>query len=142
VLCAGEPDTPELAKEFIGLVDELQASRDGVHWIQEMLPRAEVIQLLSDRPCSPARRCTSRRHREPGGDGLRNRRGGQRCGGIPDVVRNGVTGLLVPYSEADPRAFEDAFAERVNELLENPERARRWAWPAASGPWRSTAGAP
>src|SRR5581483_9735946 len=41
VLCAGEPDTPELAREFTGLVDELRAHRDGVHWIRQMLPRDE-----------------------------------------------------------------------------------------------------
>ncbi|HTF46287.1 MAG TPA: glycogen synthase [Pseudonocardia sp.] len=125
VLCAGEPDTPELAKEFVGLVDELQASRDGVHWIQEMLPRGEVIQLLSG---STVFACPS--VYEPQGIvnleamGCETAVVASDVGGIPDVVRNGVTGLLVPYSEADPRAFEDAFAERVNELLENPERSR------------------
>jgi len=127
VLCAGEPDTPELAKEFIGLVDELQASRDGVHWIQEMLPRAEVIQLLSG---STVFACPS--VYEPQGIvnleamGCETAVVASDVGGIPDVVRNGVTGLLVPYSEADPRAFEDAFAERVNELLENRSGPGRW----------------
>jgi starch synthase len=125
VLCAGEPDTPELAKEFTGLVDELQASRDGVHWIHEMLPRDEVIQLLSG---STVFACPS--VYEPQGIvnleamGCETAVVASDVGGIPDVVRNGVTGLLVPYSPADPRGFEDAFAERVNELLDNPERAR------------------
>jgi len=125
VLCAGEPDTPELAKEFTGLVDELQASRDGVHWIHEMLPRDEVIQLLSG---STVFACPS--VYEPQGIvnleamGCETAVVASDVGGIPDVVRNGITGLLVPYSAADPRGFEDAFAERVNELLEHPERAR------------------
>jgi alpha-maltose-1-phosphate synthase len=125
VLCAGEPDTPELAKEFIGLVDELQASRDGVHWIQQMLPRDEVIQLLSG---ATVFACPS--VYEPQGIvnleamGCETAVVASDVGGIPDVVRNGVTGLLVPYSAADPRGFEDAFARRVNELLDNPERAR------------------
>ncbi|HEX4359856.1 MAG TPA: glycogen synthase [Pseudonocardia sp.] len=125
VLCAGEPDTPELAKEFIGLVDELQANRDGVHWIQEMLPRDEVIQLLSG---STVFACPS--VYEPQGIvnleamGCETAVVASDVGGIPDVVRNGVTGLLVPYSGADPRGFEDAFAERVNELLDDPDRAR------------------
>jgi starch synthase len=125
VLCAGEPDTPELAKEFTGLVDELRSRRDGVHWIHEMLPRDEVVQLLSG---ATVFACPS--VYEP--QGIVNLEAmacetavvASDVGGIPDVVRNGVTGLLVPYTEADPRAFESAFAERVNELLDNPERAR------------------
>src|SRR3954471_1509910 len=47
VLCAGAPDTPEIAKEVGDLVADLQRSRPGVIWIQEMLPRADVVQLLS-----------------------------------------------------------------------------------------------
>jgi alpha-maltose-1-phosphate synthase len=124
VLCAGEPDTPELAAEFSKLVDELRAARDGVHWIREMLPREEVIQLLSG---ATVFACPS--VYEPQGIvnleamGCETAVVASDVGGIPDVVRNGVTGLLVPYTEADPRAFEAAFAERVNELLDNPARA-------------------
>ncbi|GAA5146137.1 glycogen synthase [Pseudonocardia eucalypti] len=125
VLCAGEPDTHELGLEFRSLVDDLRASRDGVHWIQHMLPRDEVIQLLSG---STVFACPS--VYEP--QGIVNLEAmacetavvASDVGGIPDVVRNGVTGLLVPYSEAHPREFEAAFAERVNELLDNPARAR------------------
>src|SRR5439155_705947 len=47
VLCAGQPDTPELAAEVEGLVADLRGARSGVIWIPEMLPRREVIQLLS-----------------------------------------------------------------------------------------------
>ncbi|HEY2206228.1 MAG TPA: glycogen synthase [Pseudonocardia sp.] len=124
VLCAGEPDTPELTREFTGLVDGLQASRDGVHWIQEMLPRDEVIQLLSG---ATVFACPS--VYEPQGIvnleamGCETAVVASDVGGIPDVVRNGVTGLLVPYTENDPRGFEDTFAERVNELLDDPSRA-------------------
>jgi len=46
-LCAGAPDTPELAAEITAAVSELQASRDGVVWIQQMLPRPDLLQLLS-----------------------------------------------------------------------------------------------
>jgi alpha-maltose-1-phosphate synthase len=124
VLCAGEPDTPELAAEFTKLVDELRSRRNGVHWVREMLPRAEVIQLLSG---ATVFACPS--VYEP--QGIVNLEAmacetavvASDVGGIPDVVRNGVNGLLVPYSESDPRGFEAAFAERVNELLADPERA-------------------
>ena len=47
VLCAGAPDTPEIEAEVEGLVDELAQTRDGVVWIREMLPRADVVALLS-----------------------------------------------------------------------------------------------
>src|SRR5260370_561555 len=47
VLCAGQPDTPELAAEVEGLVAELRAARSGVIWIPEMLPKRAVIQLLT-----------------------------------------------------------------------------------------------
>ncbi|HZZ46210.1 MAG TPA: glycogen synthase [Pseudonocardia sp.] len=125
VLCAGEPDTPELATEFTGLVDELRSQRDGVHWLREMLPREEVIQLLSGATIFA---CPS--VYEPQGIvnleamGCETAVVASDVGGIPDVVRNGVTGLLVPYAESDPRAFERDFAERVNDLLENPGLAR------------------
>jgi starch synthase len=126
VLCAGEPDTPELSAEFTKLVDELRATRDAVHWIARMLPREEIIQLLSG---ATVFACPS--VYEPQGIvnleamGCETAVVASDVGGIPDVVRNGVTGLLVPYSPADPRGFEDAFAERVNELLGNPELAKR-----------------
>jgi starch synthase len=125
VLCAGEPDTPELAAEFTGLVDELRRQRDGVHWLREMLPRDEIIQLLSG---STIFACPS--VYEPQGIvnleamGCETAVVASDVGGIPDVVRNGVTGLLVPYTESDPRTFERDFAERVNDLLENPGLAR------------------
>jgi starch synthase len=43
-------------------------------------------------------------------------------GGIPEVVDDGVTGLVVPYSEQDPEGFQHLFAERINELLADPAR--------------------
>jgi starch synthase len=124
-LCAGSPDTPELAAEITAAVTELQASRNGVVWIQQMLPRPELLQLLT---AADVFICPS--IYEPQGIvnleamGCETAVVASDVGGIPDVVRNGVTGLLVPYSAADPRGFEDAFAQRVNELLDNPERAR------------------
>ena len=47
VLCAGSADTPELGAEVQALVDELRATREGVVWIEQMLPKPEVIQLIS-----------------------------------------------------------------------------------------------
>src|SRR4029079_1357861 len=50
VLCAGAPDTPEIEAEVIELVDGLRESRDGVVWIRDMLPRADVVALLTAAP--------------------------------------------------------------------------------------------
>ena len=47
VFCAGAPDTPEILAEVEGLIDQLRAERDGVVWIPDMLPREEVVALLS-----------------------------------------------------------------------------------------------
>ncbi|MBJ8345136.1 glycogen synthase [Antrihabitans sp. YC2-6] len=124
VLCAGEPDTPELKAEFTSLVTELQANRDGVHWIPQMLPQQEVIQLLSG---STVFACPS--VYEP--QGIVNLEAmacetavvASEVGGIPDVVINGSTGLLVPYNSNEPRVFEAGFTEEVNKLLDDPERA-------------------
>jgi starch synthase len=124
VLCAGEPDTPELAGEFTGLVESLRARRDGVFWVREMLPRPKVVQLLSG---ATVFACPS--VYEPQGIvnleamGCETAVVASDVGGIPDVVRNGVTGLLVPYTATDPAAFEQGLADRINELLADPARA-------------------
>ncbi len=77
VLCAGAADTPELGAEVASLVAGLQSSRSGVLWIPEMLPKPEIIQLLTH---ALAVRVPvdlrAARDREPGGDGLRDRRRG------------------------------------------------------------------
>jgi starch synthase len=124
VLCAGEADTPELDAEFRGLVTDLQASRNGVHWIPEMLPRPQVVQLLTH---AAVFACPS--VYEP--LGIVNLEAmacgtavvASDVGGIPEVVDDGRTGLLVHYDEADPAAFEAALADRCNELLDDPDRA-------------------
>ncbi|MBA2324578.1 MAG: glycogen synthase [Pseudonocardiales bacterium] len=124
VLCAGEPDTPALDLEFRALVDELRSCRDGVFWISDMLPRPELVQLLSG---ATVFACPS--VYEPQGIVNLEAMGCQTAvvasdvGGIPDVVVDGLTGLLVPYLDSDPRGFEDGLAMRVNELLGNPARA-------------------
>jgi starch synthase len=124
VLCAGEADTPELDAEFRDLVEKLQSARSGVHWIPEMLPRDQVVQLLSH---AAVFACPS--VYEP--LGIVNLEAmacgtavvASDVGGIPEVVADGATGLLVHYDEADPAAFEAGLAARLNELVGDPERA-------------------
>jgi starch synthase len=126
VLCAGAPDTPAIDQEFRVLVDELRQTRDAVIWIPEMLPRAEVVQLLSH---AAVFACPS--VYEP--LGIVNLEAmacaapvvASAVGGIPEVVRDGVTGLLVDYDEAAPAAFEAALAEALNSVIADPAAARR-----------------
>ncbi|MEV0586454.1 glycogen synthase [Nonomuraea sp. NPDC050310] len=128
VLCAGAPDTPEIAAEIRGLVDGLR--RDGVVWISEMLPKPEVIQLLTHATVFV---CPS--VYEP--MGIVNLEAmacetavvATATGGIPEVVADGKTGLLVPIDQGgdgepyDPERFAADLAERINALLGDPGRA-------------------
>ncbi|HEV2933442.1 MAG TPA: glycogen synthase [Streptosporangiaceae bacterium] len=118
VLCAGAADTPELGAEVTGLVDGLRASRSGVIWIPEMLPKREVIQLLTHATVFAIPSIY-----EP--LGIVNLEAmacgtavvGSRTGGIPEVVADGETGLLVPPGEPGP------LAEALNTLIRDPSRA-------------------
>ncbi|MCU1589778.1 MAG: glgA [Frankiales bacterium] len=124
VLCAGAPDTPEIAAEARELVAGLQRTRDGVVWIQEMLPRQDVVQLLSHATVFV---CPS--VYEP--LGIVNLEAmacgtavvASAVGGIPEVVDDGTTGILVPYDDRDPAGFEVGLSSRVGELLSDPARA-------------------
>jgi alpha-maltose-1-phosphate synthase len=118
VLCAGQADTPELLDEVTSLVDGLRATRSGVVWIPEMRPKQDVIQLLTH---AAVFACPSLY--EP--LGIVNLEAmacgtavvGSRVGGIPEVVADGVTGLLV--SPDDPAAL----AMALNTVLTQPSLA-------------------
>ncbi len=118
VLCAGAADTAELGAEVSSLVAGLQAARSGVIWIPEMLPKPEIIQLLTHALVFV---CPS--VYEP--LGIVNLEAmacetavvASRVGGIPEVVDGSVTGLLVPPD--DPASLADV----LNVLLRDPGRA-------------------
>jgi alpha-maltose-1-phosphate synthase len=131
VLCAGAPDTPEIGADVEKRVERLRAERGNVIWIAEMLPKTDVIQLLSH-----ARVFACPSIYEP--LGIVNLEAmaceaavvATATGGIVEVVVDGETGLLVPFEQqpggiepVDPAAFSHAIAERVNALIADPARA-------------------
>ncbi|KOX02477.1 glycosyl transferase family 1 [Streptomyces sp. NRRL B-3648] len=122
VLCAGAPDTPEIEREFRELFEELRRVRAGVFWIPQMLPRAEVVQLLTH---AAVFACPS--VYEP--LGIVNLEAmacgtpvvASRVGGIPEVVDDGRTGLLADVDDG----FESALGRALDTVLGDPEAARR-----------------
>jgi len=142
VLCAGAPDTPEIEAEVTGLVDGLRESRDGVVWIRDMLPRADVVALLT---AATVFACPS--IYEP--LGIVNLEAmacetavvATATGGIPEVVvdpHSGLgttdgpaTGRLVPIDQAtdgtgtplDPDRYVADFATALTDVVTDPDRA-------------------
>jgi alpha-maltose-1-phosphate synthase len=127
VLCAGAPDTPEIAAEVTSAVQELARSRSGVFWVREMLPVAKIREILS---AATVFVCPS--VYEP--LGIVNLEAmacatavvASDVGGIPEVVADRQTGLLVHYDASDPAFYERRLAEAVNSLVAEPEKARQY----------------
>ncbi len=134
ILLAGAPDTPEIAAEVAALAYELRAARDpdGVVWVQEMLPKHEVIQVLTHATVFV---CPS--IYEP--MGIVNLEAmacetavvATATGGIPEVVADGETGLLVPIEQVGdgtgppvhPERFIADLAATLTRVLEDPKLA-------------------
>lgn len=131
VLAAGQPDTPELAAEVEAGVEDARRERPNVVWIPEMLSREEIRQLYSHAAIFV---CPS--VYEPFGITNLEAMACERpvvataVGGIPEVVVDGETGLLVPVefrsddpmTPADPEQLTSDLAAAINGLMADPER--------------------
>jgi alpha-maltose-1-phosphate synthase len=127
VLCAGAPDTPEIADEIRSAVAALARDRAGVFWIREMLPLGKLREIFS---AATIFVCPS--VYEP--LGIVNLEAmacatavvASDVGGIPEVVADGVTGSLVHYDADDAGGYQARLAEAVNALVADPEKAERY----------------
>ncbi|WP_315106975.1 glycogen synthase [uncultured Microbacterium sp.] len=135
ILCAGAPDTPEIMAEVQEGVRLLQQTREGVVWIERMLPRDELSAILA---AATTFVCPS--VYEP--LGIVNLEAmacgaavvGTATGGIPEVVDDGVTGRLVPIEQVqdgtgtptDPDRFVADLAAVLTEVATDPARAREY----------------
>ena len=135
VLCAGAPDTPEIAAEMKAAVSEAQAQRDDVIWVDEMVDKKTLVELYSHAAvfCCPS-------IYEP--FGIINLEAmacetpvvASAVGGIKEVVVDGETGFLVPVEQMQespfepihPEKFERDLASRINELMADPELRKKF----------------
>ncbi len=132
VLCAGAPDTKEIAEETEALIADLCKEREGIILISEMLPREKIKILYSH-----ARVFACPSLYEP--FGIINLEAmacetpvvGSHVGGIPEIITEGSTGHLVPlesisrtdFNPANPEAFQKDFAAKINLLLSDENLA-------------------
>ncbi len=135
VLCAGAPDTPEIAVEMQAAVSAAQAKRSGLVWIDEMVDKETVHQLYANAAvfCCPS-------IYEP--FGIINLEAmacetavvASAVGGIKEVVVDGETGFLVPveqmtespFDPTNPEKFARDLAARVNQVMANPELQKKF----------------
>ncbi|MBB5343936.1 glycosyltransferase family 4 protein [Tunturibacter empetritectus] len=134
VLCAGAPDTPEIAAEMREKVEEVSKINSHLVWIEKMVTKPEAIQLYSNASvfCCPS-------VYEP--FGIINLEAmachapvvASATGGILEVVVDGVTGYLVPFEQdpvttfpSNPKKFSRDLAEKISDLLVDPEKAKRF----------------
>lgn len=132
VLCAGAPDTPEIATELRQKVEHARREHPRIVWIEKMVTKQEAIQLYSHARvfCCPS-------IYEPFGIinleamACRTPVVASATGGIKEVVVDGETGYLVPFDQdpvtgfpVDPQQFARDLASQINRLLQDPERCR------------------
>lgn len=124
VLCAGAPDTPEIAAETERAVALLAEQRGGVFWVKDMLPTDKIREILT---AAAVFVCPS--VYEP--LGIVNLEAmacetavvASDVGGIPEVVDDGRTGRLVHYNSYEPDVFERNLADTVNAVALDPALA-------------------
>lgn len=134
VLCAGAPDTPEIAAEMREKVEAARKLNPRVVWIEKMVTKPEAIELYSNASvfCCPS-------VYEPFGiinlEAMACRAPvvASATGGILEVVEDGETGYLVPFEQdpvttfpSQPEKFARDLAAKISELLADPAKARRF----------------
>lgn len=133
VLCAGAPDTPEIMNEVESAVASLRESRTGLIWIPDHLSRHELCTVLSSASvfvCPSIYEPLGIVNLEAMACGIPVV--GTATGGIPEVVKDGVTGWLVPIDQVqdgtgtprDPDAYVEELSRTLGEALSDPERNR------------------